>query len=549
MKQTVLLFSVITGLFLFSACEKTSDDDNRKPEEITQAQFDKTEYYPFDVVTVQLPEAAVLEQYDGLVGNQTIVAQRIADSTLVFVAPDLPAGEYTLSLQTGQTKTGGTLNIIALPVVANPEEVIAEVKTSFEGYVASFEQNAPAYAPALAPFVNAFNEHLAKLSADERQQFAAIWQAHPEWHDYSLFDETDLRASAVGRAADLLRLSTKFVVSCTALVFCGDLFIKSVYSLTVAPNLLAGAIAAASAVSAVALLYKAIDLADRAERCAYELKAIVINGETYYSALRTATASDYDYTLNNGETLTFDVQASYHSITAGSAATADGASSAIIETAAKLQSLWDKIASGVNTVRNYVSAVPQLTNRPKTVAELTSPLNVETDAVDDWTLSIVSGNVSAQKSAEKTYTFSTSETEDVEFTFKINASGIESETYSGLLKVENISPVVGTWQHLTSYVEYTRESTGERVKETVDAFEKETYTFTSDNKVLMLYAGDMRSGYYCPFEGYGIESCISLGVLYGYILESATSLVITWYGSNYDKVDMTIKYYCVKISD
>ncbi|MDR1737324.1 MAG: hypothetical protein LBR66_00680 [Candidatus Symbiothrix sp.] len=551
-----LAIALISVATLFTACDTKEEDDGGKTGVSKQITFDKTEYYPFDAVVVQLPEAAAAETYNGSIGTNAIKAQRMDDSTLVVALPDLTAGEYTLSLQIGQSKAEGKLQIVALPVVANPEAVIDEIKTSFDGYVAALAQNAPAYAPVLTQMVGAFNEHVAKLSDAERQQFAAIWQAHPEWHDYALFDETNLRASALDRARWLSTYSVKFVVACGALIFCGDTFVKSVYALSVAPNLLAGAVAVASAVGAVASLCAAIDYADRAEKCAYDLKEIIINGKTY-PALRSSSEGSYDYTLKNGETLTFNVQASYHSITAGSTTSVDGVS-AIIESAVKLQSLWDKIAAGINTVRQYVSAVPQLTNRPKTVAELTSPLNVETDAADNWSVQIVSGDVSAQKQADNSYKFTTTATKDVAFTFKIMAEGVESEVLSGWLKVEEKSPIVGVWKFLYQVREWDwiEDDTHFSGEETFDI--PMYYMFTSNGSILYSNSTSFDDPYYysvagsySPFIDYGIRTDNTYYSYVGYyILESETSLImVTELGSSTNAYNHKLTAYLTKVAE
>jgi hypothetical protein len=117
----------------------------------------------------------------------------------------------------------------------------------------------------------------------------------------------------------------------------------------------------------------------------------------------------------------------------------------IISSTDLFQSHWDKIADGVNTLHNYCSFVGEQTGCPHKVSEITNP-DAEQDAVEDWTLEVTSGDVSAQKTDNKTDKFTTTAKDDVEFRFKVKASGMESEVYSALLKMEEESPLAGVME-------------------------------------------------------------------------------------------------------
>ena len=452
MRKLTLLLAA--GLFLLNACSK----DSNGADESLRATFDKTDYYPFDVVTVQLSKAATAAEYTGTIGTTAVKVQRFADSVLVAALPDLPAGEYTLSLQMERSKVEGKLKIIPLPAVANPDVVIAEVVASLVELTAEVED--PSYASAIAQLMDVFNNEVLKMNAAERKQFASILAAHPEWYDYAAYkyedddgDSFPSRISGIGRANLFLRHAMRFTANCAGIITMGDTFLKSVFALSASP-LLGAAGMALSGIVGLYFLSEAVKYADIVERDAFKIKELIFDGSTRASA---------DYTLNNGGTLAFNVSASFRSITAEDAADGAGGVSLVITAANTLRSVWDKVASGLETAREYVSDIflPSMPGeRPKKISEITTPLNVETDVVDNWTLQIVSGNVTAQKTGADTYKFTTTATKDVEFTFKITAEGTDSRVFSGLLKVGGTNNLaVGKWRRIKTFVDEKTEYT------------------------------------------------------------------------------------------
>jgi len=181
-KSRKAVTALLMTLFVFACVES----DTPEPKVIT-ATFDKTEYYPFDAVVIQLPEKVTKQEYSGTLGNNPVTVVRMSDSTLVMLAPDLPAGVYPLTLPDGEKadarKIQGSLRIKPLPTVDNPEEVIGEIQTMFAQTTDDAKASKNPNAELLEGLAKLFNEELAKLSPSERKQFAAWWQAHPELND------------------------------------------------------------------------------------------------------------------------------------------------------------------------------------------------------------------------------------------------------------------------------------------------------------------------------------------------------------------------------
>jgi hypothetical protein len=186
MKKTALM--LLVGFIIFSCVEK----DNPEPEpQVITAKFDKTEYYPFDAVSIQLTEKPTKQEYQGKLGDSPVTVVRMNDSTLVMMAPDLPAGEYQLTIPVDEKDNGkkiqGRLRIKPLPTVENPETVIDEIKTSFANALADATQEDDPNAALIENLVNRVYEGLDKLTIAERQQLAAFWVVHPE-----LYYESDM---------------------------------------------------------------------------------------------------------------------------------------------------------------------------------------------------------------------------------------------------------------------------------------------------------------------------------------------------------------------
>lgn len=151
----------------------------------------------------------------------------------------------------------------------------------------------------------------------------------------------------------------------------------------------------------------------------------------------------YDYTLSNGDALAIDVEATFRSVAAQDVTgPAPAEAKEIIAATDFFQTLYNKVADGINTLHSYCSFVGALAGRPKKISEITTPAT-EIGTVENWSLQIVSGNVSAQKGTDNACTFTTSSQENVEFAFKIKVEDTESEVYSGLLKAGN--PITGSW--------------------------------------------------------------------------------------------------------
>ena len=465
--------TAVAGLMIVSC----KPDEPKNKEKTVQITFDQTEYYPFDAVVIQLSEKAIAQEYEGLVGTSAVTAMRISDSTLVVMLPDLVATEYTLSLKIGDARAEGKLKVKALPTVENPDAVIEEIKTQFAEILAEATQNSDANAALLTALAEVFNEQIARLTPAERQQFAAYWKAHPD-------DELEAYLKGYGddKERALREMSRQAKIQIAKVT--RDINIFAVVLPFVPATGLFGVLPATIAVcSFISGVYNFVKLLTIHET----LTSYIFVAIKESIGLKRATA--YDYVLSNGQTQTFRPAIDYRSVTADDISGTSSAAKELISTLGSFLSIWDNIQGGIDKLRNYTSRlVPALGARPQEVSDIKNPHSTESVPLENWTLQIVSGNVTAQKTGNDTYKFTTTATEDVEFTFKITAEGIETEVYTALLEVEEegeVSPLVGVWRHYKTVFTSTvcNEFTGIHYPKTEEVSASGIYTFYSDGRL------------------------------------------------------------------
>ena len=96
-----VVMAALLGAFFLACVEKDKPEPEPVPEPVPQvltAKFDQTEYFPFDAIAITLSEKATGQEYNGTLGDTPVTAVRMNDTTLVVMAPDLPAGDYTLTI-------------------------------------------------------------------------------------------------------------------------------------------------------------------------------------------------------------------------------------------------------------------------------------------------------------------------------------------------------------------------------------------------------------------------------------------------------------------
>lgn len=523
-----VLFAVTMMLPACSGDDNNGDGDGSETGETVQVILNRTEYYPFDVAAVHLPRAAAEEEYTGSIGTEEVKARRFADSVLAVALPYLPAGEYTLSLQMGNSKAESRLKIMALPFVENPEEVIGEMQSVFAGVVEEAREADDPNVPLLTGLANVFNEQLPKLSATERQQLAAYLQAHPAlktgWKDMEARAGT--RSLMEQRMEQLLVNTLKWAATTSALKLSVAALGLSVWSYT--PSPWSTAFIAASAFSTVSCKY----LSDRYGRKA--ISSVAFPEAIGYEGIWIPTrASTVDYTLTNGGELSFDVQIRYRSVAAedvGNPAAPEAAKD-MIATGEDYSSVWDELAGYINRLRTYISALSPLDGKVQKISSITAPLT-ETEAFESWTLQIVSGDVSVQQVDGKRYRFTTDSRQDVEFTFRLKAEGTESKLFSGLLKVPAQNVLYGKWKSAAAWTVHRSDGTTETQPQDVNY-----YTFSADLGGRLLHEWESGSGHDERYVSYSYDGDTNTGhILHGAIwnfsLQSETTLVQTY---SYDR--------------
>ena len=461
------LIAALLMIFCF-ACVK-SDSDNPEPEpkpQITTTTFDKTEYFPFDPIMINLQEKPAKNEYKATLGSNPVTVIRMNDSTLVMMTPDIPAGEYLLTIPTGD-KPGdkqyqGRLKVKALPTVDNPETVITEIMNTFDQTVADAKRENKPNAGLLESVISSLNDELSKMNAIQRQQFAAYWALHPELSNIS---KIDIRSDEIKQNEDKLKslqkdheFYLKFYVTAWSTFFTSvglGLYNPIAPDISIVIGVTFGSLAAI-----IILNEQLKDVASEINKTECIISGLK-SGAPFYpnylffgtlsvstdidtlNNLKLKNAEVYDFTMKNGELLTFKPE-----VTLRSVAAIDVTQPAPIDIKNYIRDnnifvdLWQEIFEAYQTFRSFFTD-QEMSGKPISVSEIKTPLSEKTIIIDDYTIEITSGNVTAQKTEENYYKFTTTSIEDVEFQFKIKAYNTESQVYTALLEVETV-PIITT---------------------------------------------------------------------------------------------------------
>jgi uncharacterized protein (DUF2267 family) len=428
----LLAGALALGAMAATSCKKSGGGGETWPQELS-ATFDKTSYYPFDVVTVRLSGAVQGESYTGTIGGEEITAHRVADTELAFVLPDLPAGEHTLSLQIDAQAVGGTLSVVVLPTVDNPEEIITQAKDLFAASIALAQETDYLNGSVMTDLAALLDEQLASMSADERQMFAAWWQTHPElatdWEDFVESVTPTTRASLEQRMEQLLAYTLIWTATTTGLsVTLVSTVVSGGWAIKTKHPVLIG-VAVASTLSMLGCWYMSDRYGQRALDC------VAFQQADFFEIL-TGTRADTspDFTVDNGGTLTFDVNLRYRSVAAEDVGNLKAKE--IVAAGNTHTTVWIKLKSWVDELRMYTgNAISPLQKVLPEIPSITAPKTESERFTGELTLKILSGDVSAEKTGGNSFTFTTSSEQDVVFTFTLTADSIESNVFSGLVKV------------------------------------------------------------------------------------------------------------------
>ena len=442
-KKVVL--AALLGVFFFACVEK---DTPPEPEpQVLLAKFDQTEYFPFDAIAITLSEKATKQEYNGTLGDTPVTAYRMNDTTLVVMAPDMQAGDYQLTIplsdKPNEKKAQGRIRIKPLPTVDNPDVVIEEITTTFAQIATSAKEENDPDAALIEWVVNSINTELAKLSPAERRQLAAYLAAHPELNyapdiePRTSFSEikTKFRRDYVNYFNNFHSLRDAIAkFSFTYLIaLCAPNPVTIIISGFSLANLIMYAKDTNNAhKQLVADPFIALTDSLNSGKM-FMVKSQQVTGINNHSGGIVLTNGDlYDVTLKNGESLLFNPQIDIRSIAAQDiTGAAPPEAKEIISSTSSFLSFWNELLDNIIKV----TADLLLSGSPKDISTITTPI-VETVTIDDWSLQIVSGDVTAQKTDANTYTFTTTSTEHVEFQFKVIAEDITSQVFTALLEVD-----------------------------------------------------------------------------------------------------------------
>jgi len=421
-KLFVTKIVVISTLILFLvSCKDKSETGNTSDIFIT---LDKTEYYPFDVVLVQLSVAATAQEYMGELSGNSITAHQFGDSTLAFVIPALEAAEYPLSLTIGTERVESRLKIKDLPTV-DAEAVFEDIKSIFADILKEAKEENDPSVTFLETLQSIFDEELSQLTSEERQQLAAYWHVHSE---VFYLPQLNLKGTWQDMKKDIAKLDADYAISVKLFAGAVGVFAPLLYLLKKSPKIGGPLIVIDLAI--IMILHK------RNNKIMQEtLDKVFV---PIMESLNANSRSEYDYIVNNWGHLSFSPQVTCRSICADDIlGNSPDIAKSIIGTTNLFIVVFEELSKTLDNMRQIIRKLPQLVGSPQSISEITTPQNIELITIDDWTLQIVSGNVSAQKISNTTYRFSTTATDNVEFTFKIIADEIETKIFSALLEIND----------------------------------------------------------------------------------------------------------------
>jgi hypothetical protein len=341
----------------------------------------------------------------------------------------------------------------------------------------------------LTDLAELLDEQLALMSDKERQQFAAYLQTHPELNaDWEAIASSRAggsmtRASADERMELMAAHTLVWMTTAGALDVSRRALVVTVGAALYAPNPLTIGLAALSAGSTITCKILSDRYGNRAINTVGIHDAIGYGG-VWFKPFETRAGGEYDHTLSNGGSLTFDVEVRYRSVSAEDID--NPAASGIVSAGDIYSTVWALLDECIEKLRSLINSLSPLEKSVPEIASITAP-KTETEAFDgELTLQILSGNVSAEKTGGNSFKFTTSAEEDVEFTFKLFAGGTELGVYTGLLEVpEKGYDILGKWKYINMT---SLNKDGTTNVTTSPNYLYEYYTFLPDGRVYYEWA-------------------------------------------------------------
>ncbi len=418
---------------MFVSCSSGDDgggNSNNGPVQIT---LDKTQYYPFGLVRVDLSTEVTADQYSGTVGTHEVVAVRLDEATLALSLPDLPVGEYVLSLRIGNKTAEANFGVIPLPTIANPEQVIGQAQNILAEVMSAAQGAGDANYALMSELYGLMNEQIDLMTDDQRQKFAAYLQINfgvIEGDVYTRALEEEINDANAQRRRELMASNTlQWMSSFEALQASRVALATATGAAAFFPNPYTIGIAGAAAVFMITCKI----LSDRYGNLAINTVAIpdkIGFGDDEVIDLRAE--GEPDYTFSKDEAVSFDVTVGYRSVSAEDISNPMAAQ--IVGAGKEYSTIWNALNELIGKIASLIPGVSPLAKDVPDISTITTPIKEEDSYSGDLTVQILSGDVGVKKVEGNKFAFSSASDDEVPFTFVLMVGSAHSSELSGLLR-------------------------------------------------------------------------------------------------------------------
>lgn len=164
MKKITNLLGVLLAIWamLFASCKKSDKNDDGTPNaNLKEVILSKSSGIPGQAIEVTVPNVITSDHYILDVAGTTVFASRTGNHTFLLTIPYLPPGEYKIDLSKIASSTQLTFSIANYTPIADVEAV----KETILNYIKSGSDPIKE-----APYIDAFNRELKKVSLDEQKK-------------------------------------------------------------------------------------------------------------------------------------------------------------------------------------------------------------------------------------------------------------------------------------------------------------------------------------------------------------------------------------------
>jgi len=167
MKKVILL---LTLLVLINGCNK---DENINPtSEIQNVSVENATVKTFQMVTLNTENVTLKDSYIGEFGGLSIEIKKSENNTLIFLVPEIENGTYSLVFDLGKIDFNVTQT-----VVANYEELVSEIFSSFDDNISNLDITIPLIVDEIPNATNFHNEvqDLFNSLTDDDKRLTALY--------------------------------------------------------------------------------------------------------------------------------------------------------------------------------------------------------------------------------------------------------------------------------------------------------------------------------------------------------------------------------------